>query len=201
VGQGYSRDVAEDSTAARHHADAALELAESDSWALSVRGLVAAYLDKDIETALTYFERALALNPSSTNALLWSSSAYAWQGKADEAIWRALCAIELSPFDPYLYGFNLRAGTAHAVAGQYDRAIEYCRRSLRANRMYGATHRILTISLALSGQSAAAHEAGRQLLALEPAMTVSAFRKRYPGSATEHGEQFCLGLAEAGIPA
>src|SRR6187401_3248119 len=113
-----------------------------------------------------------------------STSAYALSGKGEEAVRRSHRAIELSPFDPQMYMFTSIAGTAHAVAGQYDKAIELCRRSLRQNRMFASTHRILTLSLALSGQQAQAREAAVELLGLEPGLTVSGFLRRYPGSAS-----------------
>ncbi len=93
-------------------------------------------------------------------------------------------AIELSPFDPNMFSFMSIAGTAHAVAGQYEKAIERCRRSLRENRMFASTHRILAISLALSGRVEESRTAARDLLELEPTLTVSRFEQRYPGSDT-----------------
>ena len=108
--------------------------------------------------------------------------------------------MELSPLDPHMYVFTSLAGTAHAAAGQYDKAIELCRRSLRENRMYSSTHRILAIALALSGRIDEAHRAAGDLLALEPTLTVSGFRQRYPGSASAHAELFCEALARAGVP-
>jgi len=109
-------------------------------------------------------------------------------------------AIQLSPLDPNMYSFTSIAGTAHAVAGQYDKAIEFCRRSLRENRMFASTHRVLAISLALSGQVEEARAAARQLMALEPTLTVSGFAQRYPGSGTAHAKLFCDALALAGVP-
>ena len=200
VGQGWSTDRARDSLDANRYAESALELDDKDPWALSVYGLVCAYLNKDLETAIARYDRALTINPSASSAWVWSTSAHAWLGSGEEAIRRAPMAIQLSPLDPNMYSFTSIAGTAHAVAGQYDKAIEFCRRSLRENRMFASTHRVLAISLALSGQVEEARAAARQLMALEPTLTVSGFAQRYPGSGTAHAKLFCDALALAGVP-
>src|SRR5262249_1121286 len=118
----------------------------------------------------------------------------------DEAIARSSRASELSPLDPHRYLFTSLAGTAHAVAGEYDKAIDLGQRSLRVNRMYMATHPLLAICLALSAPLQAAPPPAPELLALEPTLTVERFRQRYPGSAHAHTETFCEALAAAGVP-
>lgn len=200
VGQGWSPDRAHDTLEANRHASAALDRDETDPWAIAVHGFVCGYLNKDLEGAIASFDRALAINPSAATAWCWSTVTHAWADRADEAVARSNRAMELSPLDPHMYVFTSLAGTAHAVAGKYDQAIELCRRSLRENRMYSSTHRILAISLALSGRMDEARRAGAELLALEPSATVSGFRQRYPGSTRAHAELFCEALAAAGVP-
>ena len=200
VGQGWSDDRKRDTAEATRYADRAVEVDSTDPLALTVSGLVSAYLNKDLEIAMTRYDRALAINPSASSAWVWSTSACSWLGQGDEAVRRSQRAIELSPFDPLMYTFTSIAGTAHAVAGQYDKAIELCRRSLRQNRMFVSTHRTLAISLALAGHLGEAREAGTDLLKLEPTLTVSGFKARYPGSASPQAELFANALALAGVP-
>jgi TolB-like protein/class 3 adenylate cyclase/Tfp pilus assembly protein PilF len=200
VGQGWSDDANRDTVEARRYAAAALDRDDTDPLALTVSGLVAGYLDKDLKTSIAHYDRALAINPSASSAWVWSTSTYAWLGQGEEAVRRSLRAMELSPFDPLMYTFTSIAGTAHAVAGQYDEAIDFCRRSLRLNRMFASTHRILAISLALSGDMESAGVAGAELLRLEPGLTVGGFRARYPGNKAEHTDRFCEALAMAGVP-
>jgi TolB-like protein/class 3 adenylate cyclase/Flp pilus assembly protein TadD len=201
VGQGWSPDRGADVAEANRHAKAALALDPNDPWSLAVHGLVSGYLNKDLATAIEDFDRALAINPSAASAWAWSTAAYAWLGRGDEAVARAHRAEELSPLDPHRYVFTSLASTAHAVAGRYDDAIALARRSLRENRMYASTHRLLVISLALAGHLDEAKRAAADLLALEPGLTVCGFRERYPGSGSAHAELFCAALAQAGVPA
>jgi len=165
-----------------------------------VHGLVAAYLHKDLDLAQTRYDRALALNPSAVSAWAWSASANAWLGNGEKATELVQRAISLSPLDPHMYVFAAIACTAAAVAGNYDDAIEWGRRCLRENRGHLATHKVMTIALSLSGREGEARTAAAELLALEPGLTVSGFRNRYPGSQSAHIDRFCEALASAGIP-
>jgi adenylate cyclase len=200
VGQGWSDDPNRDKLAANHYADAALQRDSTDPLALTVFGLVTGYLNKDLDSAILHFDRALTINPSASSAWVWSTSAHAWLGSSEEAVRRSHRAIELSPFDPLMYTFTSVAGTAHAVAGQYAKAIDFCRRSLRQNRMFASTHRILAISLALSGQVEEARTAAIDLLKLEPTLTVGGFLQRYPGNASAQAKVFGEALRIAGVP-
>jgi adenylate cyclase len=200
VGQGWSTDVAHDTAEANRHADAAMARDATNPWVLSVGGLVAGYLNKEPDTAIVQFDRALTINPSEASAWVWSTAAHAWKGNGEEAVRRAPRAIELSPFDPNMYSFTSMAGTAHLVAGQYDRAIDFARRSLRHNRMFASTHRVLTMALALSGRVDEAREAAAELMRLEPTLTVARFAQRYPGRDSPHAATLARALALAGVP-
>jgi len=201
VGQGWSDDPQRDATEASRYSEAALERDATHPHALTVSGLVKSYLYKDQESAIELYNRALTINPSAAPAWAWSTSAYAWRGDGNEAVRRSHRAIELSPFDPEMYLFTSMAAAAHAVAGLHDKAIELCRRSLRLNRMYTSSHRILTASLLLSGRKDDARKAAAELLRLEPNLTASGFLKRHPGSESAYAGTFAEALCAAGVPA
>jgi adenylate cyclase len=200
VGQGWSDNPQHDASEANRYSQAALERDATHPHALTVSGLVRSYFYKDLESAIELHNRALTINPSAAPAWLWSTAAYAWRGDGAEAVERSHRAIELSPLDPQMYMFTSIAGTAHAVAGLYDKAVELCRRSLRLNRMFASSHRILTLSLSLSGHAQEAREAAAELLQLEPTLTASGFLRRYPGSESAHASTFAEALSAAGIP-
>jgi class 3 adenylate cyclase/TolB-like protein/Tfp pilus assembly protein PilF len=200
VGQGWAADPQRDAIEANRYSEAALEKDATHPHALTISGAVKSYLDKDLEGAIELHNRALTINPSAAPAWAWSTAAYAWLGDGNEAVRRSHRAIELSPFDPQMYFFTSTAGAAHAVAGLYDTAIELLRRSLRLNRLYTSSHRILTLSLSLSGRRDDARKAAAELLMREPNLTASGFLKRYPGSESAHARTFAEALADAGVP-
>jgi len=55
-------------------------------------------------------------------------------------------AIELTPFDPFLFYYDNVVGLANLVAGNTDHAITYLRKSLRENARFSTTHRLLAIA-------------------------------------------------------
>ena len=108
--------------------------------------------------------------------------------------------MALSPFDPLIYAYSSVAAMAYLANGQYDRAIECALRSLRENPTYTGAYRQLVMALVLVGREDEARTRARSLLELEPGLTVTGFRRRYPGSASTHVDLFCDALAKARVP-
>ena len=200
VGQGWSPDPADDATQADHFARAAIECNSMEPMALAVHGHVASYLYKDFDLAFRRFETALRINANAAPAWLWSAVAQAWIGNGPRAIEEINKAMALSPYDPLMYAYSGNAAVAYLVDGQFERAIECALRSLRENRTYTSAYKQLAIALVLAGREDEARGPARRLLELEPGLTVSGFRRRYPGSASPHADLFCDALARAGIP-
>jgi len=200
VGQGWSPDPADDATQADHFAQSAIACNSMEPMALAVHGQVASYLYKDFDLAFRRFEAALRINANAAPAWMWSAATHAWMDNGSRAIEEINKAMALSPYDPLMYAYNAYASIAYLVDGQYERAIECALRSLRENRTYTAAHRLLVIALVLTGRENEAQAAARQLLELEPGLTVTGFRRRYPGSSSPHVDIFCDALARAGIP-
>ena len=82
-------------------------------------------------------------------------------GRADEALERLRNVWRLSPFDPLNFYFWIVAGIAEFVAGRYDEAIAWLRKSKRANPRFIACLRMLAASLALAGDEAGARGRAR----------------------------------------
>jgi TolB-like protein/DNA-binding SARP family transcriptional activator len=200
VGQGWSPDPADDATQADRFARSAIECNSMEPMALAIHGHVASYLYKDFDLAFRRFETALSINANAAPAWLWSAAAHAWMGNGSRAIDEINKAMALSPYDPLMYAYSGIAGMAYLADGQYERAIECALRSLRENRTYTHAYRLLVLALVLAGREDEAQTSARRLLELEPGLTVTSFRRRYPGSASPHADLFCEALARAGIP-
>ena len=200
VGQGWSPDPADDATQADCFARSAIECNNMDPMALAVHGHIASYLYKDFDLAFRRFETALGINPNAAPVWLWSAAAHAWIGDGARALEEIAKAMALSPFDPLIYAYSSVAAMAYLANGEYDRAIECALRSLRENPTYTGAYRQLVMALMLVGREDEARTRARSLLELEPGLTVTGFRRRYPGSASTHADLFCDALAKAGVP-
>jgi DNA-binding SARP family transcriptional activator/TolB-like protein len=200
VGQGWSPDPVADAEMADRAAYQAYDCDSTDSLALAVHGHIAAYLYKDFTLAFQRFDRALATNANSAPAWLWAAGAHAWMGDGKLAIEKVERAIMLSPYDPLAYAFSGIAGMAYLIDGQLDRTIEFGLRCIQQNRTYTHAYRLLVFAHSLAGKTEQAKTAARQLLELEPTLTVERFRQRYPGSAYSNCELLCQALERAEIP-
>jgi TolB-like protein/class 3 adenylate cyclase/CRP-like cAMP-binding protein len=201
VAVGASGNAAEDSAAASACAERALACDAEDSLALAVDAMVAGWSRHDLDAAERGLTRALAANPNEPLAWLWRGLTHTWRGYGVEAVQCADRALSLSPIDPMIYYFNSLAGMASLISESYERAIELSTRSLRENRLHTPTLRTLAAALVLSGRQAEAREAMDQLRELEPGLTASALRARYPGRDSPQAGRFIGALVEAGLPA
>jgi TolB-like protein len=200
VGQSWSPNPTLDAFNAEAFADRAIEADPTEAMGFAARGHVAAYLHKDFDLALEYFDRALKLNANCARAWLWSASVHGWTGNGPSAVNSIKRAIALSPYDPLGFAFSASASLAHLVDQQYERAADFAMRSIRENRSYSSAYKLLIPALVLSNRIADARHAVSQLLRLEPGFTVERFRERFPGAGGVAGRLVAESLAQAGIP-
>ena len=197
---GASEAPAQDIAAATGSAARALGCDAEDALALAVDAHVAAWRH-DLVTAEQRLAQALAVNPNEPLAWVHSAIVHSWRGRGNEAVQCADRALSLSPLDPMMYYFSSAAAQANLIDERYERAIELSTRSLRENRLHTPTLRTLAAALVLSGRMQEARETVGRLRQLEPALTVSAFRARYPGRDSPQAERFAAALEAAGLPA
>ncbi|MGH7863527.1 MAG: tetratricopeptide repeat protein [Candidatus Binataceae bacterium] len=200
IANGASEDSLRDGEAATAQAKLALECDSKDALALAVDAHVAAWARHDLDAAERRLSEALASNPNESLAWLWNAIVHAWRGRGAEAVEAADRALSLSPLDPMIYYFNSLASTANLIDARYERAIELAERSLRENCLHTPSLRTLAAAQVLVGRTEAARGTMRALLTLEPRLTVSAFKARYPGRDSSQFEKFAAALHTAGLP-
>jgi adenylate cyclase len=200
IGEGWSDDRDADRARALIVSQRAIELDHDDPFALAVAGHILSFMGNSPEEAMELFEQALALNQNSSLAWGLSALTLAYLGRADEALERLQNVWRLNPFDPLNFYFWIVAGIAEFVAGRYDEAIVWLRRSRRANPRFIACLRTLAAALALSGDEAGAELAARQLLEIEPSFRVSTFVSWYPLRRRDDLDRLTKGLRAAGLP-
>lgn len=200
MANGASENPRRDREAATECAERALQCDSRDALALAVDAHVAAWARNDLESAERRLAESIASNPNEPLAWLWNAMVHAWRGRGAEAVQFADCALSLSPLDPMKYYFHSLASTANLVGGRYDRAIEFAEWSLRENRLHTPTLRTLAVAQVLSGRVAEARDTIQRVRELEPALTVTGFRARYPGRDSPQFEHFAAALRTAGLP-
>lgn len=171
------------------------------SLALAIDGFVHTNLLKRLDVGLERYELALQVNPNDSLAWLLKGTLHAFKGEGRLAVEGTRRALRLSPLDPHRYFYDSLAATAALSAGQYERAIDLALRSMRANRTHTSTLRALAISQWELGRHDEARQTVRELLRLEPTLTISGYLERNPSSAYETGRVWSKALLQAGVPA
>jgi tetratricopeptide (TPR) repeat protein len=200
VQQGWAEDTGAERRLALDCARRAIDADPQCSLALAIAGFVYTNLLKELDAAQEHYERALDANPSDSLAWLLKGTLHAFRGEGQPAVASTKHALRLSPLDPLRYFYESLAATAALSAGQYDRAIELAKHSLRSNRTHTSTYRALAISQWLVGHHDDARKTVGELLRLEPGLTVRKYRQRSPSSEYETGRVWSHALQMAGLP-
>jgi adenylate cyclase len=159
-------------------------------WAISVAILA---------TAISWLDRAIALNPNSAHAFGRGAILRNYAGDYATAIDHADRAMRLSPFDPYSFVFSLARGTGHLVQRQLPEAVAWFTKAAQQHPPFNPIYLYLGSALAHAGQMEQARAAIRRLLELHPTDSVTWRRqhRRLP----EDGFEYVLeGARLAGLP-
>jgi class 3 adenylate cyclase/TolB-like protein/Tfp pilus assembly protein PilF len=200
VQQGWSDNVMDDAHRALELTTRALDSDPEFSLALAVDGFVHMNLLKRFDIARERYNLAIHSNPSDSLALLLRGMMHAFCDEGDQAVRDTELALVLSPLDLHRFFYDSLAASANLTAGDYARALDLARRSLRANRMHTSTWRVLTVAQWQLGMHEEARESARQLLRLEPAFTVCGYLGHTPGAAFSIGKLIADVLLKAGVP-
>lgn len=200
VTQGWSADAQADGKAALENTKRALDRDATSSLAMAVEGQVNTHILKRLDIAEQLYGQALQSNPNDSLAWLLKGTLHAFRDEGREGLRHTRQALKLSPLDPLKYYFDSLAATAAASAGQYQRAAQLARRSLRLNRTHGSTLRVLIVALWYLDRVEEARATAADLLKLDPNFRVSTFTERSPSAPYENGRRVAKALAGAGIP-
>jgi adenylate cyclase len=200
ITQGWSADPQAEAAAAHDSVQRALDQQADHALALAIDGLIAGYLQGDLDTSERRYQQALALNPNESMAWLYLSALHAYRDRGDEAVRCAATAGRLSPLDPLRYFYDSFLANALLAAGRYPESIEIGRRSVRANCTHMPTYRSLAIAQVMDGQVEEAHKTIARLLATQPGYSLEEFKARYAGRDSQHAARYVEALRSAGLP-
>jgi DNA-binding SARP family transcriptional activator len=200
AGQGWTNDVERAFTTAQEYALKAIRSDPDNAEALGIYAHVCAFLNKDFDSALFYYDRALRLNPSL--AFVWATSAatYCYIGEPDVALQRLERYRELAPFDPYFCFYESIYTIAYVFKGDYQQAVAVGRRAVKTNPQYSNGYKPLIAALGHLGRREEVKPYVDKLLSLEPNFTIERFVQVYPFNQDCDRERYITGLRLAGVP-
>lgn len=173
--QGRSADATGEFRQAIDIADRALDLEPHSSLALAIKGHVQCHLGTQLDESRQLLLQATDANPNDHNAWLYAGFWSTMWGDPADAVRESERALELSPLDPQRFFIEMLVAHSYFAAHKLDKAIALCGQSLKRNRYYLATLRVLMASLYEAGQEQQAQEVFRSLTQLQPDMTVEKF--------------------------
>ena len=202
IGQGWSTSRHADAAKAIALGTRAVELDRQNALALATMGHLKSFLFHDCETAMVYFERALAACPNSSLAWILSSVTLAFLGRGEEAVRHAEQGLRLSPFDQSLFYYYNFLGVAHYANSNFVEAVKWSRMSFSENPGYTANLRILIAALAELDRLDEAREVAAELMRREPGFRLGEWeRTRQPFREPVIRSKHIQRLRSAGLPA
>jgi class 3 adenylate cyclase/tetratricopeptide (TPR) repeat protein len=201
VTRGHVEDAGAQAGEALDHARRAQEADPGCSLALTMQGFVETHMLRRLDDAELTLNRSLALNPSDSLAWLFKGVVHSLWGRGESALQLVQEAQRLSPVDPLAHYYDALSAPAALAAGRYELAESYALRSLRANRMHSPTWRALVIAQSELGLVDQARSSLKELLTLDPGLTVTSYLSRSPAGANDTRKRYAEALRRAGLPA
>jgi AraC-like DNA-binding protein len=196
--QHFGGTPREDTARALQLAADACRLAPADALVLTLAS-GALTLAHRLDDASRLLDRALALDPRSPWAWLRRAWASAYAGDADTALRQFTTTLHLMPFEPIRHLAFIGIGSAHFIAGRYDRAARWAQDGVEAHPGSFWAARIVAASAVRAGARSEARATVRELLRRDPSLTVSVARRAWPFP-TAVMDRLADGLATAGMP-
>jgi len=198
---GQSSEVAFHRMEAKRLADRAVNLDNQDPGAYCALAR-ANMMSGDHGTASSYAETALALNPASALALYLLGMSHLYDGRANEGLPHIESAIRLSPHDQYAGRFMAAIAEGNLFLGEYEKALEWARRSIRQPRSSLTSRREAALAAALAqlGCIDEARLVVQELLREWPGLTICLLCQPVPPMNREYLDRYVEGLKKAGLP-
>jgi TolB-like protein len=179
----------------------AVELAPSDAQVLWMAAFAIWNMARTgRERARELLSRSLLLNPNSAMALTlggWIETMCGNGGEGREMVRRAQ---RLNPRDPRGWLMSGVLALAAAIDEEFAEAVRWAERALAQNRRFAMALRVLAVARVRLGQLEEAREAVRDLLEIEPGLTISGFFERIPVPLETMAKMYAEALQKAGLP-
>lgn len=179
----------------------AVELAPNDAQVLWMAAFAVWNLAHDNrEAARELFRRSLMINPNSAMALTLSGWIETMRGNQKEGRQMIERARQLNPRDPRDWLMSGAMAIAAVIDGNYPQAIAWAEKALVQNRRFAVALRVLAVALVKSGQHDRAAQAVKELVQIEPGLTIAGFFDRIPVPLESMARTYAEALRAAGLP-
>ena len=185
--------------ASMRHAEAAITYGQDDAVALTFAGFTIGMEGRDRATALSLFDKALSVSPSSAHTYICGGIVLAFGGEAERAIEWAECALRLSPFDPWRATAYMAISLGRFHRSRYDDALAAARKCVQVSPGFSIAHMTLAAPLAKVELIQEAKTVAAKVLELQPGFR---YGRHFAGLAVPPDLAGALGdaLRMAGLP-
>lgn len=199
LGQGWSDDPAKASSIAETAAERAVMLDPLDARGISIAGHVKAYMQREVDAALSLHHRAISLNPNLPIAWTMSSFAHIYKGDHKTAIEHAETATSLSPSDPHVFLAEHALMSAQLFNGDLHAADQLASGVLERKPGHASALKIRLAILGHLSRQSDARDCLKQLVSAEGTASIQSIIAR-PPLRDRDLNFYAEGLRKAGVP-
>jgi adenylate cyclase len=177
-------------------AQKALALDENNGRVRSMLGFLYCH-KREYDKAIAEGERALALNPTDADVLVYYASSLGFAGRSEEAIPLFQKAIRLNPFGPLMNYQNL--GNAFRVTGRFEEAVSAYRTTIQRAPNYIWGHLMLAATYSEMGREEEARAEVAEVLRINPKFSLDFVAKTSLYKERSVRENILKALFKAGL--
>jgi TolB-like protein len=173
------QDLTHAAVQTRKHAERAIELDPLDAFCNFAMGRCY-WLNATPEDSLPWLERSLSVNPNFAQAYYAHGLASLMSNRPIDAKQDAAIAIELSPLDPFLYGFYGVRAYSFLAAGDYQNAKKWANHAARQPGALFMMDLMACVANALAGDDQEAKQWAQRAGKRRPDLTSDYFFRALP---------------------
>jgi TolB-like protein len=194
----YARDPESESALAQSCAVRGLELDPIDPFVNFTMGR-SFWLKADLESSLTWLERATVFSPNYAQGLYARAWTEAIGGRYGESRQHVDLAMRLSPLDPLYYAMLGTRAWTHSVAGEEREAADWAERAARAPGAHVLIAMIAVACHSLAGQDSQAAAWAANVRLRNPQLTGADYFRAFPMRPQATRERVAAALARFGF--
>jgi adenylate cyclase len=193
---GWTKSPKESMARGFELAQKAFALDDKSSLAHITKAFVYLY-KRQHEKAIDEAKQAIEVNPNFANAYGTLGVYLNYAGRPEEAIQPLKKAFRLNPMPPEFYFYHL--GFAYLMTGRYEKAIAEYEKPLHRNPDNLFSHLYLAATYSLAGRGEEAQSAAKEVLRINPKLSVEKFIKRSPLKNKADADLLIDSLRKAGL--